>query len=317
MGATLLTSNEIGNVQRSDFDITTTGQAIITKVIAGTNITISSSGVDSGTGDVTINCTNTAGNLTGPITSVGLATNVASQTGTGSKFVMDSSPTLTGTPLAPTAVLGTNTTQIATTAFVLANSEQLLEETNIAQLLGSTWKAQSSFTPLLFCGTAVAISTAANPKIQFQPVWLEQSSTLTGIKVLCRTNGSITANNENRIGLYTYSAGTLTLVASSTNNSALWTSMSANVVYTIAFSSTYVATSGMYFIGLLVSNSAQTTAPQLAGLASNLNTAFMTMDFTSSAKLCSTSITGVATLPTTYAMSSTTASSQSVWFALY
>ena len=32
------------------------------------------------------------------------------------------SPTLTGTPLAPTASSGTNTTQIATTAFVLANS---------------------------------------------------------------------------------------------------------------------------------------------------------------------------------------------------
>lgn len=32
------------------------------------------------------------------------------------------SPALTGTPTAPTATLGTNTTQIATTAFVLANS---------------------------------------------------------------------------------------------------------------------------------------------------------------------------------------------------
>jgi hypothetical protein len=31
------------------------------------------------------------------------------------------SPTFTGTPLAPTASLGTNTTQLATTAFVLAN----------------------------------------------------------------------------------------------------------------------------------------------------------------------------------------------------
>jgi len=38
------------------------------------------------------------GNLTGPITSVGSATSVASQTGTGSKFVMDNSPTLI-TPL--------------------------------------------------------------------------------------------------------------------------------------------------------------------------------------------------------------------------
>jgi hypothetical protein len=41
-------------------------------------------------------------------------------TGTGS-MVLSASPTLTGTPVAPTAAAGTNTTQIATTAFVLAN----------------------------------------------------------------------------------------------------------------------------------------------------------------------------------------------------
>ncbi|MFC4401071.1 hypothetical protein ACFOX1_13790, partial [Mariniflexile soesokkakense] len=65
----------------------------------------------------------TNANLTGPITSVGNATSVASQTGTGSTFVMNTSPTLAGTPLAPTATAGTNTTQIATTAFVaVANS---------------------------------------------------------------------------------------------------------------------------------------------------------------------------------------------------
>jgi hypothetical protein len=60
----------------------------------------------------------TNANLTGVITSVGNATSIASQTGTGTKFVMDTSPTLTGTPLAPTATAGTNTTQIATTEFV-------------------------------------------------------------------------------------------------------------------------------------------------------------------------------------------------------
>jgi len=38
----------------------------------------------------------TASNLTGPITSTGAATAVASQTGTGSKFVMDTSPTISG-----------------------------------------------------------------------------------------------------------------------------------------------------------------------------------------------------------------------------
>lgn len=48
------------------------------------------------TGDVTGNAATvtTNANLTGPITSAGNATSVASQTGTGSKFVMDTNPTL-------------------------------------------------------------------------------------------------------------------------------------------------------------------------------------------------------------------------------
>jgi len=52
-----------------------------------------------------------------PVASGG--TGVTTSTGTGST-VLSASPTLTGTPLAPTASPGTNTTQIATTAFVTA-----------------------------------------------------------------------------------------------------------------------------------------------------------------------------------------------------
>jgi hypothetical protein len=44
-------------------------------------------------------------------------TGVSTSTGTGST-VLSASPTLTGAPLAPTAAVNTNTTQIATTAFV-------------------------------------------------------------------------------------------------------------------------------------------------------------------------------------------------------
>lgn len=45
-------------------------------------------------------------------------------TGTGN-MVLSASPTLTGTPIAPTASTGTNTTQIATTAFVQASTTAL------------------------------------------------------------------------------------------------------------------------------------------------------------------------------------------------
>lgn len=71
MAATQLSSKDIGSVQRNDFDITTTGQAVITKIIAGTNITISQTGVDNGTGDVTINAVSGGGGDITPIANSG------------------------------------------------------------------------------------------------------------------------------------------------------------------------------------------------------------------------------------------------------
>lgn len=63
--------------------------------------------------------TATAGDVTvaGTLAVANGGTGVTTSTGTGST-VLSASPTLTGTPLAPTASTGTNTTQIATTAFV-------------------------------------------------------------------------------------------------------------------------------------------------------------------------------------------------------
>jgi hypothetical protein len=43
-----------GSVKRSDIDTSTPGESIVTKVIAGTNVSISSTGIDVGTGDVTV-----------------------------------------------------------------------------------------------------------------------------------------------------------------------------------------------------------------------------------------------------------------------
>jgi len=46
-----------GSVQRTDLDVTTAGQAVIRKIVQGAGITISSTGADSGTGDVTVTAT--------------------------------------------------------------------------------------------------------------------------------------------------------------------------------------------------------------------------------------------------------------------
>lgn len=44
-----------GSIQRADLDTSTAGQAVITKVVAGTHVSITQTGADDGTGDVTIN----------------------------------------------------------------------------------------------------------------------------------------------------------------------------------------------------------------------------------------------------------------------
>ncbi|MFT5718970.1 MAG: hypothetical protein ACI9T7_003181 [Oleiphilaceae bacterium] len=77
---------------------------------------------------------NSNSDLTGEVTSVGNAATLGSFTSTSlltaltdetgtALAVFSDSPEFTGTPLAPTAALGTNTTQLATTAFVLANTD--------------------------------------------------------------------------------------------------------------------------------------------------------------------------------------------------
>ena len=57
MARTQITGQQVKNssVQRDDLDSVTAGQSVIRKLIAGSNVTIASTGVDAGTGDVTIN----------------------------------------------------------------------------------------------------------------------------------------------------------------------------------------------------------------------------------------------------------------------
>jgi hypothetical protein len=56
MSQTVIRGSQLLNntVQRQDLDTTTAGQALVTKIVQGSGITLSSTGADSGTGDVTV-----------------------------------------------------------------------------------------------------------------------------------------------------------------------------------------------------------------------------------------------------------------------
>ena len=78
-------------------------------------------------------------NLTGPITSVGSATTIASQTGTGTKFVVDTSPTIVTPTLSGATVAGTiNGTTIPSTKTLVVTTDKLsaLAATTSAELAG-------------------------------------------------------------------------------------------------------------------------------------------------------------------------------------
>jgi len=110
---------------------------------AGKTLVVFSTGADFYTID--------AANLTGTLAVANGGTGATTSTGTGS-VVLSISPALTGVPTAPTATLGTNTTQMATTAFVQAALQAVYPvgsiytnagvATNPATLLGfGTWAA--------------------------------------------------------------------------------------------------------------------------------------------------------------------------------
>jgi hypothetical protein len=106
-------------------------------------------------------------NLTGPITSVGPATSVAAQTGTGSTFVMNTSPTLVTPDLGVATATSINGTTIPSTKTLVVTTDKLsaLAATTSAELAGVI--SDETGTGALVFGTSPTIATPviSSPKI--------------------------------------------------------------------------------------------------------------------------------------------------------
>lgn len=127
-------------------------------------------------------------NLTSTITAANLAASVSDITGvsgTGNLILGTSpsitSPALTGVPTAPTAVQGTNTTQLATTAFVRTEVD-----TGIA---GLSWK------------NSARVATTANITLSGLQT-IDGYTTIAGDRVLVKNQTTATQN-----GMYIAAAG--------------------------------------------------------------------------------------------------------------
>jgi hypothetical protein len=98
-------------------------------------------------------------NLTGPITSVGSATSIASQTGTGTKFVVDTSPTLVTPVLGVATATSINGTTIPSTKTLVVTTDSLAVHaaTTSAQLAGII--SDETGSGALVFGTSPTIGT--------------------------------------------------------------------------------------------------------------------------------------------------------------
>lgn len=114
-------------------------------------------------------------NLTGPITSVGSATSIASQTGTGTKFVVDTSPTLVTPVLGVATATSINGTTIPSSVTLVKTADTLAvhSSTTSAQLAGVISDETGSgalvfatsptlVTPNLGTPSAISLTNATN-----------------------------------------------------------------------------------------------------------------------------------------------------------
>jgi len=181
------------------------------------------------------------------------------------------------------------------------------------QGLGSTIKANPIGINLSLSIATVTILVDA--RLVLTPVYLSAPATITGVRWYQTAIGSYTADNYNGVGLYSVSGGTITLIASSTNDGAIWQTFGTNSWGNKAFSSPLSnQVAGTYFIGALWNASATTTAPSIATITSS-SASIQAFDFTGGR--LSTLLTAQTTLPTPLTLSTTTGVNVTHWLSLY
>jgi hypothetical protein len=122
------------------------------------------------------------------------------------------SPTFTGVPVAPTAAAGTNTTQVATTAFVLANSVQ---QTTVNTVTGRVQDSDGNLRSIPFSNktaayTLVAADNGKNINITTGGITIPTNSVFAAGDVISIYNQSGTAQNVSWSGGTVYLMGTTT-----------------------------------------------------------------------------------------------------------
>ena len=177
--------------------------------------------------------------------------------------------------------------------------------------LGSPIKAYPLGINLTAAGASLAFSDA---RLWLIPVYVGADTTITGVKWYQVTQGTYTGDAYNGVGLYSISGGTLTLVASSTNDLNIWKTAASASWGNKAFSTSPPISRGTYYIGALANaTGAITSAIGTVTIGAATLTGF---DFTASRMYCY--LATQATLPASIALSGTVSLGASgLYFSLY
>jgi len=124
----------------------------------------------------------------------------------GTDYVIENSPTFTGTPVAPTATAGTNTTQLATTAFVTTADNlkaNIASPTLVTPVLGNATGGTLGLSGAL-TGTSATFSADVElstslilGKTTTQDIWMKQGATLRIINQVYSVANFTLDNNGN------------------------------------------------------------------------------------------------------------------------
>jgi hypothetical protein len=193
---------------------------------------------------------------------------------------------------------------------------RIAQQLESQQAMGSTIKGYNIGCPVpVLAFNSIGLTSGVT---SYTAIYIHTTTTITGVKWYQQTQGNYTANNYNGVGLYSTSGGTLTLVATSSNDGNIWKA-SGTALASKAFAATYVANAGIYYIGALYSNSAQVTQPTVgfAGSALAGSSNLGLLDYTNNNKTNGTAGSGLTTLATSVAASGITLTQYRFAFYLY